>query len=245
VSRATQRTWALPAIPCSLALAAALNLGCGRPAENEATDLARHRELLLQAIDGHARVVFLGDSLTDQWRIPGGGLETWRREYVPLGAANLGISGEDTLGLLDRVTRSRMEDLAAEAIVLLIGTNDVSAGAAPEEIARRVEAIVDVLRERLPRARILLLGLFPRDADSSPRREAVRAVNRFLARSPGRANVRYLDIGDRFLLPDRTIPRNVMPDGLHLSPEGYRIWADAIGPALNDILSPPADGGSR
>jgi lysophospholipase L1-like esterase len=57
--------------------------------------------------------------------------------------------------------------------------------------------------------------------------------------------VRYLDIGDRFVLPDGTISRDVMPDGLHLSPEGYRIWADAMRPALDDLLSPPAGSGSR
>ncbi len=244
---AARRGRALRVIPCplALALAAALHSGCGHPPGPEANDLARHEELLRQAVESRARVVFLGDSLTDQWRIPAGGLETWRREYVALGAANLGISGEDTPRLLDRVTRSRMEDLAAEAIVLLIGTNDVSAGAPPEEIARRVEAIVAVLRGKLPRARILLLGLLPRDAGASARRDAVAAVNRALARLDGGARVRFLDIGERFVRPDRTIPREVMPDGLHLSPEGYRIWADAMRPVLTEVLTHPSASGPR
>jgi len=38
----------------------------------------------------------------------------------------------------------------------------------------------------------------------------------------------FLDIGKKFLEEDGTLPRRIMPDLLHLSQEGYRIWAESI-----------------
>ena len=40
--------------------------------------------------------------------------------------------------------------------------------------------------------------------------------------------VHYLDIADAFLEPDGTLSKEIMPDSLHLSEEGYRRWADAL-----------------
>ena len=42
----------------------------------------------------------------------------------------------------------------------------------------------------------------------------------------------YLDFGDKFLQPDGTLPRDVMPDLLHPNAKGYEIWANAITPVV-------------
>ena len=44
-----------------------------------------------------------------------------------------------------------------------------------------------------------------------------------------------MDIGDVFLDEDGTLPESIMPDALHLSPEGYRRWAEAIEPKLKEL----------
>jgi hypothetical protein len=44
--------------------------------------------------------------------------------------------------------------------------------------------------------------------------------------------VQYMDIGPRFLKPDGTLTKDVMPDLLHLTPASYRTWAEAIEPAV-------------
>ncbi|MBV8264852.1 MAG: hypothetical protein JO252_00745, partial [Planctomycetaceae bacterium] len=49
-------------------------------------------------------------------------------------------------------------------------------------------------------------------------------------------DVKYLDIGGRFLNEDGTLSREIMPDFLHLSRKGYRIWAEAIEPTLWSML---------
>ena len=52
----------------------------------------------------------------------------------------------------------------------MIGTNNASSDT-PDEIAQGVKAIVEELRHRLPKAKILLLGVFPRGQkpDADPR----------------------------------------------------------------------------
>jgi N-acetylglucosamine-6-sulfatase len=48
--------------------------------------------------------------------------------------------------------------------------------------------------------------------------------------------VHYMDIGANFLEADGTLTKAIVPDYLHLSPEGYRIWAVAIEGKLREML---------
>ena len=48
----------------------------------------------------------------------------------------------------------------------------------------------------------------------------------------------YLDFGDKFLQPDGTLTKEIMPDFLHPSAKGYQIWADAIQPVIDQFFPP-------
>ena len=48
--------------------------------------------------------------------------------------------------------------------------------------------------------------------------------------------IHYLDIGEKFLKPDGSISREVMPDAVHPNDQGYEIWAKAIEKPLQDLL---------
>jgi lysophospholipase L1-like esterase len=62
-------------------------------------------------------------------------------------------------------------------------------------------------------------------------RKKIAELNASLAKVEG---VSFLDIGAKFLSPDGTLAKDVMPDFLHLSPKGYQIWADAIEPWISE-----------
>ena len=49
-------------------------------------------------------------------------------------------------------------------------------------------------------------------------------------------NVRYLDLKDKFLQPDGTIAKEIMHDYVHLTREGYAIWAEAMEPLLTKMM---------
>jgi lysophospholipase L1-like esterase len=75
-----------------------------------------------------------------------------------------------------------------------------------------------------------LLGIFPRSPKATDAvRDKIAKTNDIIAKLDDGKNVRYLDIGKKFLEEDGTLTKEVMPDFLHLSARGYRIWGDAIG----------------
>ena len=53
----------------------------------------------------------------------------------------------------------------------------------------------------------------------------------------GGKTVKYLDIGAKFMNEDKTISKEIMPDFLHLSEKGYTIWAEAVLPAVKELLA--------
>ena len=52
----------------------------------------------------------------------------------------------------------------------------------------------------------------------------------------GGKTVKFLDIAPKFLNADGTIPKDVMPDGAHLSDKGYQMWADAVADTLKEMM---------
>lgn len=226
-------TWVVAAALASLAIVA-----CSRgpstvvPRPQDASWwLDRHRANLDRAREGPVDLLFLGDSITQRW----GENAIWRRYYEPRRAANFGIDGDRTQNVLWRIADGELDAIAPKTVVLLIGTNNID-NASTGEIAEGVGAILDEIRRRLPKARILLLGLFPRGRATDAVREKIRLVNARLARLGDGDRVRYLNIGKVFLEPDGEIAREVMPDLLHLSVEGYRRWAEAMEPSLREML---------
>src|SRR5438105_7830564 len=88
----------------------------------------------------------------------------------PRGVLNAGVSGDRTEHLLWRLTHGNLDGPAPRAVVLLIGTNDLGHGRSPDLAAEGIRANLLHLRQGLPEARILLLGLWPR-ADLSKLQE--------------------------------------------------------------------------
>ncbi|MCE9607485.1 MAG: GDSL family lipase [Planctomycetia bacterium] len=193
-----------------------------------------HDAFLARAKAGDIDLLFLGDSITQGW----GENAPWKKYFAPHKAANFGIGGDTTRTVLWRITNGELDGIHPKAVVLLIGTNNFGLhGDKPEDVLRGVTAVVATLRERLPQAKILLMGVLPRDAkpDTDFRRR-IKTLNEGLAKLQNGESVRYLDIGDKFLAADGTLPKELMPDALHLSEQGYNVWAEAIDPIVKAWL---------
>jgi lysophospholipase L1-like esterase len=194
----------------------------------------RHAQLKEAAsVSGGAELVFLGDSITDQWAQAG--KRVWRERYEARGAINLGIGGDCTQHVLWRLQDGALEGLAPKVVVVMIGTNNAWTDPA-DEIAAGVIAVVQEVQRRAPEAKVLLLGIFPRgERLDDPQGALTQAANQRLAPLADGVRVRYLDLGEA-LAPGGVVRREVMPDHLHLSEAGYRRWAEAIEPTLLEWL---------
>jgi lysophospholipase L1-like esterase len=194
----------------------------------------KHEAHVAIAKKGGVDLLFVGDSITEGWA----GTQVWYETYAPRKAANFGIGGDTTQNVLWRLENGAGEGLSPKVVVLLIGTNNFGLhGDQPADVAKGVTAVVGSLRSRFPAAKILLPAVFPRDRkpDTAFRRK-IAELNAAVAKLDDGKAVRFLDIGAKFLAADGTLPADVMPDALHLSEKGYRIWAEAMEPLLKELL---------
>lgn len=190
----------------------------------------RHDEKVAAVKEGKAQVVFIGDSITQGWE--GAGKDVWGRFYGPRAGFNIGFSGDRTQHVLWRLDQGEVDGIQPKVAVMMIGTNNMASNS-PEAIADGVKAIVARLDKKLPDTKVLLLAIFPRsEKPTDAIREKVARTNDLIKPLADGKKVVYLDIGKAFLSEDGTLSKEIMPDFLHLSPKGYRIWADAIEPTL-------------
>lgn len=202
--------------------------------------LARHRGALAAARVMDPQVVMIGDSITHFWAgaprgVRASGPEAWRWLYGGRRVLNLGFGWDRTQNVLWRIRQGELDGLDPQWVVVNIGTNNLTGtgqarASTPQETAEGVAAVVAQVRARLPRAKVVLMGIFPRGRHAGDAlRAPIAATNRLLAaRFGGDPAVRWLDIGARFLQPDGTLPEALMPDTTHPSEAGYRIWAQAL-----------------
>ncbi len=204
------------------------------PAPRDPNWVKRHEGFVEIAKKGGVDLLFLGDSITDGWR--GGGRSVWEKNWAPLKAANFGIGGDKTEHVLWRLQHGELEGIKPKLAVLMIGTNNLGANK-DEEIADGVKAIVDELHKQTPETKLLLLGIFPRGMKADdPNRARIKHINSIISKLDDGQKVVYLDIGDKFLELDGTLPKSIMPDALHPNTKGYEIWAEAIGPKVQEML---------
>jgi lysophospholipase L1-like esterase len=182
----------------------------------------------------HTQLLFIGDSITHGWE--GGGKEIWKKYYGKRHSVNLGIGGDRTEHVLWRLDHGNLEGIHPKLAVLMIGTNN-SGSNTSEEIADGVKAIVDKLQAKVPECKVLILAIFPRGKDSADQlRKVNEGANERIAKLADGQKIFYLDIGPKFLGPDGTLSKDIMPDRLHPNEKGYEIWATAIEPTIAKLL---------
>ncbi|MCS5720572.1 SGNH/GDSL hydrolase family protein [Herbiconiux sp. CPCC 203407] len=175
-----------------------------------------------------SKTVFVGDSLTEGGR--------WQEWFPELEAVNLGVGGDTTEGLIER-----LDEVAAEqpdTVVLLIGTNDVANRRAVEHVVRNIETILVTLRNELPDARILLQSVLPRGREYA---EFVKEINRHVWQFAATVRAHYLDLWPVMAEPDGELNPAYTEDRLHLNDAGYEAWLSELRPAIERVQDlPPA-----
>lgn len=179
----------------------------------------------LSKIDS-APVVMLGDSLTEgaQWA------EITGCPFL----ANRGIGADDSAGVARRL--DEVIKLRPAAVFLMIGVNDVASGVPTTTIIDNVQQTIATLSRA--GARVYLTLVLP-VAESyrrkiNPKIDELNAAYREIAEQ---ANVTLIDFRAGTRTEAGNLRDELTVDGIHLTPDGYRLWRDAIEPFVEKHCS--------
>jgi len=210
---------------------------------NDFGELGRYRRAnaaLKPPAAGEARVVFMGDSVTDMWR-----LETYfpGKSYV-----NRGIGGQTTPQMLVRF-RQDVLALAPKVVVILAGTNDIAGNTGPmsiDDITANLSSMAELARAhgvRVVLASVLPVHNYtPQSELTYPLRplDKIREINRWMERYCAAGGPIYLDYFSAMVDDKGALRRELAEDGLHPGPAGYAIMARLAEGAIARALAPPA-----
>jgi lysophospholipase L1-like esterase/sugar lactone lactonase YvrE len=181
---------------------------------------------------GEPRVVFFGDSITDNWSKAGYGGFFPGRPYV-----NRGIGGQTTSQMLLRF-RADVLALKPDVVVILAGTNDIAGNGGPvalEVVEQNLATMAELARSH--GIRVVLASLLPvsddqRDASGQPiTRTAgrppatLKALNGWLADYARRHGHVYLDYAAAVADAGGVLKPELNDDGLHPNAAGYAVMA--------------------
>jgi lysophospholipase L1-like esterase len=191
-------------------------------------ELKRYREAdaaLVNARASHNRVVFLGDSITDYWKLadyfPG-------RNYM-----NRGIDGQTTPQMLVRF-RQDVIDLHPNVLIVLAGTNDVAGvtgRTSNEDIEANYASMAQLARRH--HIRVVFASLLPvnnytddaRESFALRPRERILALNVWLKDFCGKNRLVYLDYFSAVVDDKGMLKRELSDEGLHPNAAGYKVMA--------------------
>ncbi|HEY1758593.1 MAG TPA: GDSL-type esterase/lipase family protein [Bryobacteraceae bacterium] len=182
------------------------------------------------------RVVFLGDSITDLWRL---------NEYFPdRDFVNRGISGQITSQMLGRM-KADVTDLHPAAVVILAGTNDLTRGIPLTAIEDDYVMLADLAAAA--RVKVIFASVLPvsdahKDADPSYERTVthpplyIRALNDWLRTFCGQRGYVFLDYYPALVDSQGQLGADLSDDGLHPNAKGYRLMAPLLTAAINKAV---------
>jgi lysophospholipase L1-like esterase len=186
---------------------------------------------------GERRVVFMGDSITDNWG------RRYGKFFLGKPYVNRGIGGQTTPQMLIRF-RADVIALAPKVVVILAGTNDIAGNTGPVTL----EAIEDNLASmaelaKLNGIRVVMASVMPvcdyikvQTARRPP--EKIKALNAWIKDYTARNGLIFLDYYSALLDDQQMFKKDLTFDGLHPNDAGY----DAISPLAEQAIASALNG---
>jgi lysophospholipase L1-like esterase len=195
-------------------------------------NLARYAEsdrVLPPPAPGEHRVLFMGDSITDGWKLadyfPG-------KPYV-----NRGISGQITGEMLGRMKADAL-DLKPMVMVVLAGTNDLARGVALPTIENNLYVMGSLAKAQ--GIKVIFASVTPVNGTNIAVRppEKILELNKYLQELCAKEGYLYLDYFTALKDSEGHIPKELAADGLHPNADGYKIMAPLVQAAIEKALAP-------
>jgi acyl-CoA thioesterase I len=185
------------------------------------------------------RVVFLGDSITDNWRL--------NEYFTGRDFVNRGIGSQTTLQMLARF-RQDVVSLNPKVVVVLGGTNDIAAGVSPNQVEDNLAMIGDLAKAHGIKpvfASILPVNDYHKDADPgyemTPLRPpaVIRSINTWLRTWCQSQGFVFMDYYTSMIDSADRMQSDLSDDGLHPNAKGYRVMSPIALEAIGRVLGEP------
>src|SRR5262245_38167916 len=207
--------------------------------------LARYRDAnrtLAPAASSDARVVFMGDSITDAWPQPRYGEFFVGKPYV-----GRGISGQTTPQMLVRF-RQDVLDLKPRIVVILAGTNDIAGNTGivtDEDIEGNLASMAELAKAsgiRVVLASITPVSEYHVAAGGTPQTTSrplsrIRAVNAWIQKYAAAQGHTYLDYFSAMVDDVGMLREDLSADDLHPNAKGYAVMAPLAEAAIRAALT--------
>jgi lysophospholipase L1-like esterase len=197
------------------------------------------RERVVADAGKRVDILFIGDSITQNWTGPdwGGerrGRRIWDEYYARRYALNFGVGADATENVLWRMDSMPIQAFHPKVAILLIGVNNFQNNTA-QQIADGTHAILDKTQHFYPGIKIILVSILP-NRRSYQKMLDVNAITRTYADDRSIFN---LDLVPLFVPADDNWI-GIGADHLHPNETGYKIWAKAMEPLLDKLLADDA-----
>lgn len=192
----------------------------------------RHSEILTLVKTDPPKIVFLGNSILNYWGgIPKApiarGADSWNKYLDPLGVKNFGFGWDKVENVLWRVYHGEIDGFKANKVMVMIGTNNLSANN-DQEIIEGLKMLVQAVKVRQPEAEILLSGLLPRREQE----KRIKVLNKAISKLAMKTQVYFINPGKVLLNNDGKVDESLFGDGLHPNSLGYQKLVFALLPYL-------------
>lgn len=188
-------------------------------------------------------LILIGNSISHNFEKPQY-QPIWNQFFAPRKALNLGTSAYRTENILWDIQNGVLEGQTPKVVVLEIGTNNIDEKNYPTrhtagQLAGGIEAIIKVLRAKLPDTKIIVLRCFPGcygGPNPSSHRAILERASDMVSKLADGKHIFYCDVNHVFLNLDGSINHEAMPDWLHPGPAAAKAWVRAMEPLLCELM---------
>ncbi|RYD69641.1 MAG: acylhydrolase, partial [Sphingobacteriales bacterium] len=180
------------------------------------------------------RVVFMGNSITEGWKIMDSTFFTGR-PYI-----DRGISGQTSPQMLIRF-RPDVIALKPAAVVILAGINDIAENNGPISLEAVFGNIVSMVQlAKANKIKVVMCSVLP--ANRFPWRpnilpaEKVVALNKMLATYAAENKIIYVDYYSVMVDDKKGLPKKYAEDGIHPTLEGYKVMEELVEAGIKKAL---------
>lgn len=175
-------------------------------------------------------IIFLGNSITAQAQ--------WAELLENPNIKNRGISGDITFGVLQRL--KEVTEGKPAKVFLLIGINDISRNIPDDLIINNIKKIADRIKSESPQTKVYLQTILPvnnkfnKFKNHYNKDEHIAAVNNSIKNIAKNSDLTLIDSHQLFLDSEGRLQSKLTHDGLHLTAEGYALWAKTLKNYIKD-----------